>query len=107
MTWACLPLSRYLGAFMAERSDQAIKAIASRTCFATEMHTIKPAGDPLNEPAHAGRRRVNLTEEASLSFPASFRDRAFQLRHVDSDKYFPIICHDSSACDEDRVGTPE
>jgi hypothetical protein len=49
------------------------------------MHTIKPAGDPFNDPAHAGRRRVDLTEEANLSLPACFRDRdrVFQLRDVD------------------------
>ncbi|MCP1845944.1 hypothetical protein ACVIHI_008593 [Bradyrhizobium sp. USDA 4524] len=79
---------------MAERPDQAIKAIASRTGLVTEMHTTKPAGDPFNDPAHADRRRVDLTEEANLSFPACFRDRdgVFQLCDVDSDKCFPIIC---------------
>ncbi|MCW2113937.1 hypothetical protein M2210_005871 [Bradyrhizobium elkanii] len=31
----------------------------------------------------------------------------FQLRDVDSDKCFPIICHGSSCRDEGRLGTPE
>ncbi|MGY4183135.1 transposase [Bradyrhizobium sp. USDA 4518] len=79
----------------------------SRTGLVTEMHTTKPAGDPFNDPAHAGRRRVHLTEEANLSFPACFRNRdgVFQLCDVDSDKCFPIVCHGSSSCDEDRLGT--
>lgn len=73
------------------------------------MHTTKPAGDPFNDPAHVGRRHVDLTEKANLSFSACFRDRdsVFQLRDVDSDKCFPIICRGSSSCDEDQLGTPE
>jgi hypothetical protein len=61
--------------FMAERSNQAIKAVAGRTCFVTEMHAIKPVGDPRYDATHVGCRSVDLAEKANLSLPACLRNR--------------------------------
>ncbi|WP_145928016.1 hypothetical protein [Bradyrhizobium neotropicale] len=48
------------------------------------MHAIKTTGYSLDNSAHAARRRIGLTEETNLSFPASFpnRDAIPQLRDV-------------------------
>ncbi|WP_159109445.1 hypothetical protein [Bradyrhizobium sp. USDA 3458] len=43
------------------------------------MASTKPASDLFNDPAHAGRRRVDLTKEANLSFPACFRVSAIAM----------------------------
>jgi hypothetical protein len=73
------------------------------------MDLIELGFDPLDNAAHARIRRVNFAEEAYLSLPAGIRNRdgVPQLRDIDSDKCFPIICHGSSSCDEDRLGPPE
>ncbi len=53
--------------------------------------------------------RIDLTEEPNFPVPACLcnREGISQLGHIDSDKCFPIICHGSSSCDEDRLGPPE
>jgi hypothetical protein len=51
--------------------DQAIKASSGQPCLIAEMHMSKAAGDPTDDPPHAGGRRVHLTEEANLSLPAA------------------------------------
>lgn len=96
-------------AFVGQRADQPIEAIASRAGLVAEMHAIEPAGDPLNNAAHARIRRVDLAKEANFSLPAGIRNRDGVLRlcDIDSDKRFPIICHGSSSCGEDRIGPPE
>lgn len=60
---------------MAERTDQAIKAIASRTGLVTEVDAVKSVGDPHYDAAHVGGRSIDLTEEPNLSFPACVRNR--------------------------------
>jgi len=73
------------------------------------MNAVKLCGYPLDDTAHAGIGRINLTPKANLSIPASFgnSNRVLQLGNIDSDKYFSIICHGSSSCDEDRLGLSE
>jgi hypothetical protein len=73
------------------------------------VDAVKSVGDPHYDAAHVGGRSIDLTEEPNLSFPACVRNRdgISQLRHIDSDKRFPLICHGSSSCDEDRLGPPE
>lgn len=72
------------------------------------MDSIQPAGDPLNNAAHTLVRRVDLAEKANFSLPAGIRNRdsVHQLRDIDSDKCFSIICHGSSSCHADRLGQP-
>ncbi|MCA0022881.1 MULTISPECIES: hypothetical protein, partial [unclassified Mesorhizobium] len=73
------------------------------------MDAIELGSDPLDNAAHTRIRCVDLAEEPNLSLPAGFRNRdgVPQLSDIDSDKCFPIICHGSSSCDEDRLGPPE
>lgn len=73
------------------------------------MDSIEPGGDPLDNSAQALIRGVELAEEANFSLPPGIRNRdgVPQLCDIDSDKCFPIICHGSSSCDEDRLGPPE
>lgn len=94
---------------MAERSDQPIETVAGRASLVAEMDSIELGGDPLDNSAHARIRCVDLAEEANFSLPAGIgnRDGVPQLRDIDSDKCFPIICHGSSSCDEDRLGPSE
>lgn len=65
------------------------------------------------EPEHRARHDHPILQDcyalARLSLPAGIRncDGVPQLCNIDSDKCFPIICHGSSSCDEDRLGPPE
>jgi hypothetical protein len=59
---------------MAKRLDQPMKATSGRTRLVTEMNAIKLCCYPLDDAAHAGIGRVNLTPKANLSLPAGFGD---------------------------------
>ena len=82
---------------MYKRQDQPIETIAGRPGLITEMDVIEPAGDPLDDAAHAQIRCVDLPEEANFSLPAGLCDCECvpQLRDIDSDKCFSRICSKS------------
>lgn len=63
----------------------------------------------LNNAAHARIRGIDLTGEVNFSLSARVRNRdgVPQLGGIDTGKCFPISCHGSSCCDEDRPGPPE
>src|ERR1700685_2989805 len=91
---------------MAERSDQPVEAIAGWAGFVAGLHAIRRGSEALD---NSTRRSIDLAEETNLSFPAGVRNcnRVPQRRHIDSDQAFPIICHGSSSCDEDRLDSSE
>ncbi|GAC1043914.1 hypothetical protein thsrh120_39180 [Rhizobium sp. No.120] len=78
---------------MAKRLDQPMETVTRWAGLVAEMHPIKLCGDPLDNPAHARIRCLNVTPEAGLSLPAGFSDsnRILQLGDVDSNKTFSII----------------
>jgi len=97
------------GAFVTEQTDQPIETVSGWPCLVAEIDPIELGGDPLNNAAHARIRCVDLAEEANLPLPAGVRNRngVPQLCDIDSDKCFLMICHGSSSCGEDRLGSPE
>jgi hypothetical protein len=94
---------------VAEVGDEAVETVAGRAGLVAKVDALVLGREALHEPAHALRRRIDLSEEAHLAATLTVGDRhgVALLGDVDPDENLCRPAHGSPSCAEDRLGHPE